>query len=420
MLRFVREDIDFTLSWTFPYFCYNTMKVGIMRVALVHMGFFYSGGGERTVLSEALGLRRRGFDVEVFAPTVSRECHPGLLERVQPCEMAGWLPRGIPYRNYLGMLTTSLAAMRVARRLSGFDCVVAHSQPSYWLANRTKAAYGTPYVAYLHQANRFLYPRGVDEEVGWANDSDMQLLSAMHKLVGVIKPLDRASVEGADRVLVNSVWIKRQVEEAYHVDAKVCYPGADLGVCDSGRGPRVEAPYILSTNRHYPQKRLDWFVACLRGLADRGIRVNGVVTGRETRYTEHLRGLAERLGVSGCVRFTGGVAAAELSSLYRGTSVYSYPSPQEDFGLGPLEAAAYGVPSVVWDYAGPREVVVDGVTGYRARPYSLDDYVEKHARLLGDDGLRARMGAAARRRVTELFTWERHVDGLVKAIEAST
>lgn len=83
-------------------------------------------------------------------------------------------------------------------------------------------------------------------------------------------------------------------------------------------------------------------------------------------------------------------------------------------------AAACGVPSVVWDYAGPREVVVDGVTGYRARPYFLDDYVEKHARLLGDEGLRVRMGAAARRRVSELFTWERHVDGLVKAIEAST
>ncbi len=391
-----------------------------MRVALVHMGFFYSGGGERTVLSEALGLRRRGFDVEVFAPTVSRDCHPGLLERVQPEEIAGWLPRGIPYRNYLGMLTTSLAAAKVAQRLSGFDCVVAHSQPSYWLACRTKAAYGTPYVAYLHQANRFLYPRGIDEEVGWGSDSDMQLLSAMHRLVGVIKPLDRASVEGADRVLVNSAWIKRQVEEAYRVRAEVCYPGADVEGDDPKRDAGTEDPYMLSTNRHYPQKRLDWFVACLRGLADRGLRVTGVVTGRETRYTEHLRGLTERLGVSGCVRFTGGVAAAELSALYRGASVYSYPSPQEDFGLGPLEAAACGVPSVVWDYAGPREVVVDGVTGYRAHPYSLEDYVERHARLLEDDGLRARMGAAARRRVSELFTWERHVNGLVKAIEAST
>ncbi len=388
-----------------------------MRLALVHMGFFYSGGGERTVLAEASGLRERGFSVEVFAPTVSGECHPDLMKRVKPTELTGWLPAGMPYRSYLGMLATSLLAGSIVKRFRGFDCVVAHSQPSYWLASQIRRTHGVPYIAYLHQANRFLYPRGVDREVGWGTSRDMQMLDMMHKMVGVIKRLDASSVAGADRVLVNSGWIRAQVEECYEVDAGICYPGVDATTFKPFTGEEEGAPYILSTNRHFPQKRLDWFLATVQRLSEKHPDIAGVLTGRETSYTESLMALARRMGIEGMIRFVGGASSDELTRLYGGAAVYSYPSPEEDFGLGPVEAGACGCPSVVWDHAGPREVVVDGATGYRARPYDIDDYVEKHARLLGDRRLRDAMGEAARRRVLEKFTWERHVDKLVKAIE---
>ncbi len=387
-----------------------------MRVALIHMGFFYSGGGERTVLSEAEGLRGRGFNVEVFAPTVSGECHPDLLKRVNPTELMSWIPGGMPYRNYLGMLATSLLTSALAKRFRGFDCVVAHSQPSYWLASQIKKTHGVPYVAYLHQANRFLYPRDVDREAGWDTSRDMQMLDLMHRAVGVIRRLDSSSVAGADAVLVNSSWIKAQVEECYGVNATVCYPGVDTERFKPSTR-RDEKQYILSTNRHYPQKRLDWFLATVARLSETHPRVTGVLTGRWTSYTESLKQLSERIGVDERISFVGGATSEELARLYGGAAVYSYPSPEEDFGLGPVEAGACGCPSVVWDHAGPREVVVDGATGYRAKPYDLDDYVEKHERLLGDRRLRNAMGDAARRRVLEKFTWERHVDGLVEAIK---
>jgi glycosyltransferase involved in cell wall biosynthesis len=387
-----------------------------MRVALIHMGFFYSGGGERTVLSEAEGLRRRGFSVDVFAPTVSGECHPDLLERVKPKELTGWLPGGVPYRNYLGMLATSILSEGLARRFKGYDCVVAHSQPSYWLASQIKRTQGVPYIAYLHQANRFLFPRGVDREVGWGTSRDMQMLDAMHRVVFVIKRLDASSVAGADAVLVNSGWIKAQVEDCYGIEARICYPGVDAGQFKLPE-ERSEGHYILSTNRHYPQKRLDWFITTVGSLSKTHPNITGVLTGQATSYTETLKILAEKNGIDRRIHFVGSTSSEELTRLYGGATVYSYPSPEEDFGLGPVEAGACGCPSVVWDHAGPREVVVDGVTGYRAKPYDLEDYVEKHAKLLDAPHLRDSMGEAARRRVLEKFTWERHVDGLVKAIE---
>jgi glycosyltransferase involved in cell wall biosynthesis len=392
------------------------MKVETMRVALIHMGFFYSGGGERTVLSEAEVLKRRGFLVDVFAPMVSGECHPDLLGRVNPSELTGWLPEGMPYRNYLGMLATSILSSGLARKFKGYDCVIAHSQPSYWLASQIKKTQSVPYIAYLHQANRFLYPRGVDREVGWRTSRDMQMLDAMHRVVFVIKRLDTSSVTGADAILVNSEWIKAQVKDCYGVEAGVCYPGVDAGQFKPPK-KRSEERYILSTNRHYPQKRLDWFITTVGRLSETRSDIIGVLTGRGTSYTEWLKMLTKKGGIDGRIRFVGGASTEELTRLYGGAAIYSYPSPEEDFGLGPVEAGACGCPSVVWDHAGPREVVVDGVTGYRAKPYELEDYVEKHARLIDDPRLRDSMGEAARRRVLDKFTWERHVDGLVKAIE---
>ena len=54
-----------------------------MRIAAIHLGFFYAGGGERLVLEEVAGLRRRGHEVECFAPIVdAAACYPELIQKV--------------------------------------------------------------------------------------------------------------------------------------------------------------------------------------------------------------------------------------------------------------------------------------------------------------------------------------------------
>jgi hypothetical protein len=44
-----------------------------MKIALVHLGFFYSGGGEKLVFEEVRGLRARGPQVDCYAPFVERQ-----------------------------------------------------------------------------------------------------------------------------------------------------------------------------------------------------------------------------------------------------------------------------------------------------------------------------------------------------------
>jgi glycosyltransferase involved in cell wall biosynthesis len=71
-----------------------------------------------------------------------------------------------------------------------------------------------------------------------------------------------------------------------------------------------------------------------------------------------------------------------------------------------MEAMACGTPVVVSDVGAMSEVVVDGVTGFLVPPNDPAALRDRIRRLLGDPGLAARLGAAARRRIVEKFTWE--------------
>ncbi|HEU5105436.1 MAG TPA: glycosyltransferase family 4 protein [Solirubrobacterales bacterium] len=73
----------------------------------------------------------------------------------------------------------------------------------------------------------------------------------------------------------------------------------------------------------------------------------------------------------------------------------------EPFGLVALEAAAAGKPIVASDIGGLRDIVVDGETGLMVAPEDRPALVAAMRRLLADEELRQRLGAAARERARQ-------------------
>src|SRR2546421_1829183 len=75
-------------------------------------------------------------------------------------------------------------------------------------------------------------------------------------------------------------------------------PQADLDYKSRRRGclrigaVDIPKPYVLLTNRHYPQKRFDYAVRALAKNRDLVL----VVTGARTAYTQQMEALARRLG----------------------------------------------------------------------------------------------------------------------------
>ena len=88
-------------------------------------------------------------------------------------------------------------------------------------------------------------------------------------------------------------------------------------------------------------------------------------------------------------------------------SVFVLPSLYEPFGLAPLEAAACGLPVVVTQNGGPREVFREGRESYGllCNPDRPEDIADKIERLLADPALWAHYARRAQERVWSRFRW---------------
>jgi glycosyltransferase involved in cell wall biosynthesis len=98
-------------------------------------------------------------------------------------------------------------------------------------------------------------------------------------------------------------------------------------------------------------------------------------------------------GLTGRVRFEG--PASDTSPFFRAADAYAHPSHFEAFGSSALEAMASGLPIVASGVGGLADFLVDGENALLHQPKSPASLASALTRLLDDEGLRARLAAAA-------------------------
>jgi glycosyltransferase involved in cell wall biosynthesis/uncharacterized membrane protein YbhN (UPF0104 family) len=402
---------------------------GPKRIAVFHCGFTYSGGGERLVIEEVLGLRRRGYEVECYAPTVdASRCYPDLIGEVRVKTFLPQLPRWFPYREAVQMAATSLLMPLYAWRFRSVDAILGCNQPSAWIAWWAARLMDVPYVVYLNQPNRLVYPRSIDRQTGWVSNADYRLLAAIVlRATRFVAWADRRSVQEADQLLVNGGYIGDIIRRTYRRDAIDCPAGCHVAAGGfplpvearfSGgltiNGYPIRRPYVLLTNRHYPQKRFDLAIRAIADVRRRHPRAQLVIPGPATSHTATLHALVKELGLEDAVLFLGPISEEELQTLYEGAAVYVYPAPEEDFGMGVIESMAKGVPVVAWNQAGPTVTVGPG-SGHLAEPLDVEDYAAGISGLLDDPAVNQRAGERAFEWARR-FDWERHVDTIEQSV----
>jgi len=99
--------------------------------------------------------------------------------------------------------------------------------------------------------------------------------------------------------------------------------------------------------------------------------------------------------------FLGYLTGEPLAIAYASADIFVFPSTTDTFGNVVIEAQASGLPVIVSDVGGPKELVEDGVNGLVTKARDVEDVARAITLLACDQQMRARMGEKARQSVVD-------------------
>jgi len=208
-----------------------------------------------------------------------------------------------------------------------------------------------------------------------------------------------------DIIYVNSehyrrCWIDRGIPAAKlkifprGLDTSLFHPARRTGEFREKFGARNGEPVLLYVGRISKEKDLDILAAAYRRIRKRHPSTRLVLVG-DGPYLRELRdALPDAI-------FTGYLSGGDLAKAFASADIFVFPSTTDTFGNVVLEAMASGLPAIVSDTGGPRELVKNGVTGYVTRSLDVEDFYAATERLVSDPVLRDTMRSNARAAVQD-------------------
>jgi glycosyltransferase involved in cell wall biosynthesis len=133
-----------------------------------------------------------------------------------------------------------------------------------------------------------------------------------------------------------------------------------------------------------------------------------VIVGPEADRDAVPRAELDRVAALGNVTFLG--LRDDVEQLYSAMDLYVLASFREGFPRSAMEAAAMGLPLVVTDIRGCRQVVDDGVNGVLVPARNSNALTDAIATVARDAALRQRMGAASIEKAKRDFDQQRVID----------
>ena len=175
-------------------------------------------------------------------------------------------------------------------------------------------------------------------------------------------------------------------------------------------GLPVDVPIVGTCARLSREKNLSMMVDAFARIRDKRPDAVLAIAG-EGPARKDIEARRDALGLGDAVRMLGFVD--DVPAVVTTFDVFAMSSLTEGTSVTLLEAMYAGRPVVATRVGGNPEIVDEGVTGLLVASEDTSDFAAAIERLLDDDELAGRLGAAGRERVRARFTFE----GMVQAYE---
>jgi glycosyltransferase involved in cell wall biosynthesis len=294
--------------------------------------------------------------------------------------------------------TFSKRVSRILReRAAEFD--IAHDNQVLGTGMLDIEGYGLPLITTLH------HPITFDRRIDLSQTRNPWRKFTLRRWYGFLRMQGRVA-RRARRILTPSEASKRDIAKDFGVDParmRVILLGVDDGFVPPTE-PRVPGRIMAMASADAPMKGIATLLEAFAKLrTERDVELILVTKPQPGGRTERL---IEKLAIGDSVRFAHGLSEPDLVTLMGSAEVACVPSLYEGFSLPTAELMACATPLVVSRAGAIPEVVgPDGECADLVTPGDVGELKLALERILDDPERRARMGAAGRRRVEELFSW---------------
>lgn len=321
--------------------------MGEVEVAIAHDYLTQRGGAERVVLA----LARAFPEAPIYTTLYDRDAtYPDFAQH--EIEVS-WLNR-VPLLRKFHRLALPVLAWVAGTTTVEARCTIASS--SGWAHGfRTSGSK----IVYCYSPARWLYQ---PKEYLGKNGSAIKRF-VLTALSPFLRRWDKSCAHTATKYFAISTVVQQRIRDIYGIEAEVLPAPHSVDIAlpqepvDLSSLTGAEAGFYLCISRLMPYKNVDVVIDAFNCL-----RQPLVIVGRGPEERRL------RLAAGSSVRMFKDLTDGQMRWLYAHCTALVSAS-YEDFGLTPIEAAAYGKPSIVPRWGGFLDTVRDGETGvYFAHP----------------------------------------------------
>jgi len=249
---------------------------------------------------------------------------------------------------------------------------------------------------------------------------DLRILtefSDLNKLKGLIwEWYFRKSLKKAKVLIAVSESVKNELIgffPAYKDKIKVIYEAIDKKFLNQKNTPSriIKDKYILYVGNRREYKNLSRLIMGFSEIRKSFFDLKLVIAGARYKKEDEVDSLKKKLNLSNDIIEFHSLDDTEIINLYKNAEILAFVSLYEGFGLPPLEAMAFGIPSIVSDIPVLKEVC--GKAAYYINPYDEKDIAKGMQNVLTDKLLREELIQSGFARVN-FFSHEKMIKGHLK------